>query len=109
LEKEKALHEHAEARQIQRALLPAQEPLISGYAVDGFSVAIERRGEAIWYDYLNLAMASGDRARRRLRQRDGGGTAHVGDAQSVSHGGGGIALPLGGPYALERGTSEGPA
>jgi sigma-B regulation protein RsbU (phosphoserine phosphatase) len=33
LEKEKALREQAEARQIQRALLPEQEPVISGYAI----------------------------------------------------------------------------
>jgi serine phosphatase RsbU (regulator of sigma subunit) len=32
LEKEKALRDQAEARQIQRALLPEQEPVISGYA-----------------------------------------------------------------------------
>ena len=109
LEKEKALHEYAEARQIQRALLPAQEPLISGYAVDGFCLQLNAVG-GDWYDYLNLGDGFwGNRARRRLRQRDGGGTTHVGDAQSVSHGGGGIAVPLGGPYALERGTSEGPA
>jgi GAF domain-containing protein len=35
LAKEKALREQAEASQIQRALLPEREPVISGYAIDG--------------------------------------------------------------------------
>jgi len=97
LEKEKALHEQAEARHIQRALLPAQEPEISGYAVDGFCLQLNAVG-GDWYDYLNLGNGFwGDRARRRLRQRDGGGTAHVGDAQSVSHSGGGVGVSLEGP------------
>lgn len=33
LEKEKALREQGEARQIQRALLPEADPMIEGYAV----------------------------------------------------------------------------
>jgi phosphoserine phosphatase RsbU/P len=53
LEKEKALHEQAEARQIQRALLPAQEPVISGYAVDGSCLQLNAVG-GDWYDYLDL-------------------------------------------------------
>ena len=53
LEKEKALSEQAEARQIQRALLPAQEPIISGYAVDGFCLQLNAVG-GDWYDYLDL-------------------------------------------------------
>jgi phosphoserine phosphatase RsbU/P len=52
-EKEKALREHAEARQIQRALLPAREPVISGYAVDGFCLQLNAVG-GDWYDYLDL-------------------------------------------------------
>jgi sigma-B regulation protein RsbU (phosphoserine phosphatase) len=53
LEKEKALHEQAEARQIQRALLPAQEPVISGYAVDGSCLQLNAVG-GDWYEYLDL-------------------------------------------------------
>jgi sigma-B regulation protein RsbU (phosphoserine phosphatase) len=52
LEKEKALHEQAEARHIQRALLP-QQPVISGYAVDGFCLQLSAVG-GDWYDYLDL-------------------------------------------------------
>jgi sigma-B regulation protein RsbU (phosphoserine phosphatase) len=53
LEKEKALRDQAEARQIQRALLPEQEPVISGYAVDGFCLQLNAVG-GDWYDYLDL-------------------------------------------------------
>jgi sigma-B regulation protein RsbU (phosphoserine phosphatase) len=53
LEKEKALREQAEARQIQRALLPAQEPPIMGYSIDGFCLQLNAVG-GDWYDYLDL-------------------------------------------------------
>ncbi len=53
LEKEKALREQAEARQIQRALLPEREPVISGYAIDGFCLQLNAVG-GDWYDYLDL-------------------------------------------------------
>ena len=53
LEKEKALREQAEARQIQRALLPAQEPQIMGYSIDGFCLQLNAVG-GDWYDYLDL-------------------------------------------------------
>lgn len=53
LEKEKALREQAEARQIQRALLPEQDPVISGYAVDGLCLQLSAVG-GDWYDYLDL-------------------------------------------------------
>jgi GAF domain/Stage II sporulation protein E (SpoIIE) len=53
LEKEKALRDQAEARQIQRALLPEQEPVISGYAMDGFCLQLNAVG-GDWYDYLDL-------------------------------------------------------
>jgi sigma-B regulation protein RsbU (phosphoserine phosphatase) len=53
LEKEKALREHAEARRIQRALLPEMDPTISGYAVDGLCLQLSAVG-GDWYDYLNL-------------------------------------------------------
>ena len=53
LEKEKALREQAEARQIQRALLPEQEPVISGYAIDGSCLQLSAVG-GDWYDYVDL-------------------------------------------------------
>jgi phosphoserine phosphatase RsbU/P len=53
LEKEKALREQAEARHIQRALLPESDPTISGYAVDGLCLQLSAVG-GDWYDYLNL-------------------------------------------------------
>ena len=53
LEKEKALRDQAEARHIQRALLPEQEPVIPGYAVDGFCLQLNAVG-GDWYDYLDL-------------------------------------------------------
>jgi sigma-B regulation protein RsbU (phosphoserine phosphatase) len=53
LEKEKALREQAEARQIQRALLPAQEPVITGYSIDGFCLQLNAVG-GDWYDYMDL-------------------------------------------------------
>src|SRR6202161_3336440 len=53
LEKEKALREQAEARHIQRALLPEREPVISGYAIDGFCLQLSAVG-GDWYDYLDL-------------------------------------------------------
>ena len=62
LEKEKALREQAEARHIQRALLPEQEPAISGYAIDGFCLQLNAVG-GDWYDYLDLGDGLlGDRA-----------------------------------------------
>src|ERR1700678_2748629 len=53
LEKEKALREQAEARHIQRALLPEREPVISGFAIDGFCLQLSAVG-GDWYDYLDL-------------------------------------------------------
>jgi phosphoserine phosphatase RsbU/P len=53
LEKEKALRDQAEARHIQRALLPQQDPEISGYEVDGLCLQLSSVG-GDWYDYLNL-------------------------------------------------------
>src|SRR5438874_8438912 len=53
LEKEKALREQAEARRIQRALLPEEDPVISGYAVDGLCLQLSAVG-GDWYDYLDF-------------------------------------------------------
>ena len=53
LAKEKALREQAEARHIQRALLPEHEPVISGYAMDGFCLQLNAVG-GDWYDYVDL-------------------------------------------------------
>ncbi len=53
LAKEKALREQAEARQIPRALLPEREPVISGYAIDGFCLQLSAVG-GDWYDYVEL-------------------------------------------------------
>ena len=53
LEKEKALREQAEARLIQRALLPEKNPAISGYTVDGLCVQLSAVG-GDWFDYLDL-------------------------------------------------------
>jgi len=54
LEKEKGLRELEEARRIQRALLPDADPLIPGYAVDGFCLQLSAVG-GDWYDFLSLA------------------------------------------------------
>lgn len=54
LEKEKALREQAEARQIQRALLPETNPTISGYTVDGLCLQLSAVG-GDWYDYVRIA------------------------------------------------------
>ena len=54
LEKEKALRDQAEARQIQRALLPETNPAISGYAVDGLCLQLNAVG-GDWYDYLRIS------------------------------------------------------
>jgi sigma-B regulation protein RsbU (phosphoserine phosphatase) len=54
VEKEKALREQAEARQIQRALLPETNPAISGYAVDGLCLQLSAVG-GDWYDYVRIA------------------------------------------------------
>lgn len=54
LEKEKALREQAEAKQIQRALLPETDPTISGYAVDGLCLQLSAVG-GDWYDYLRIS------------------------------------------------------
>jgi phosphoserine phosphatase RsbU/P len=53
LEKEKALREQAEARQIQRALLPEVDPMIEGYAVSGMCLQLSAVG-GDWYDYVRL-------------------------------------------------------
>lgn len=54
LEKEKAQREQAEARQIQRALLPETNPTISGYSVDGLCLQLNAVG-GDWYDYLRIS------------------------------------------------------
>lgn len=53
LEKEKALREQAEARQIQRALLPEADPMIGRYAVSGMCLQLSAVG-GDWYDYVHL-------------------------------------------------------
>ena len=53
-EKEKALREQAEARQIQRALLPQADPMIEDYAVNGMCLQLSAVG-GDWYDYLRIA------------------------------------------------------
>lgn len=53
LEKEKAQREQAEARRIQRALLPENDPAIPGFAVDGVCLQLSAVG-GDWYDYLRL-------------------------------------------------------
>jgi phosphoserine phosphatase RsbU/P len=54
LEKEKVLREQAEARQIQRALLPEANPTIPGYDVDGLCLQLNAVG-GDWYDYMRIA------------------------------------------------------
>ncbi len=54
LDKEKALREQAEARRLQRALLPDEDPVIPGYAIDGVCLQLSAVG-GDWYDYLHLA------------------------------------------------------
>jgi len=51
--KEKALREQAEARQIQRALLPEADPMIKDYAVNGMCLQLSAVG-GDWYDYVRL-------------------------------------------------------
>ncbi len=53
LEKEKALREQDEARRIQRALLPDQDPAIPGYTIDGVCLQLSAVG-GDWYDYISL-------------------------------------------------------
>lgn len=53
LEKEKSLREQADARRIQRALLPERDPTIAGYRVDGLCLQLSAVG-GDWYDYLRL-------------------------------------------------------
>ena len=52
-EKEKAQREQAEARQIQRALLPEADPMIDDYAVNGMCLQLSAVG-GDWYDYMRL-------------------------------------------------------
>jgi phosphoserine phosphatase RsbU/P len=52
-EKEKALREQSEARQIQRALLPEADPMIEGYAVNGMCLQLSAVG-GDWYDYVRM-------------------------------------------------------
>jgi phosphoserine phosphatase RsbU/P len=78
LEKEKALREQAEARQIQRALLPQADPMIEGYAVSGMCLQLSAVGDD-WYDYVRLGAGLwGNRSRRRMRQGHGGSIVDVG-------------------------------
>jgi phosphoserine phosphatase RsbU/P len=53
LEKEKALREQDEARRIQRALLPDEDPAVPGYAIDGVCLQLSAVG-GDWYDYISL-------------------------------------------------------
>lgn len=53
LEKERALREQDEARRIQRALLPVEDPVIPGYTVDGVCLQLNAVG-GDWYDYVPL-------------------------------------------------------
>jgi phosphoserine phosphatase RsbU/P len=53
LEKERALREQDEARRIQRALLPENDPDIPGYRVDGVCLQLSAVG-GDWYDYMPL-------------------------------------------------------
>jgi sigma-B regulation protein RsbU (phosphoserine phosphatase) len=53
LANEKALREQAEARQIQRALLPEADPTIEGYTVTGMCLQLSAVG-GDWYDYLHI-------------------------------------------------------
>jgi phosphoserine phosphatase RsbU/P len=53
LANEKALREQAEARQIQRALLPEADPTIAGYTVSGMCLQLSAVG-GDWYDYLHI-------------------------------------------------------
>ncbi|MBV9341828.1 MAG: SpoIIE family protein phosphatase [Acidobacteria bacterium] len=52
-EKEKALREQAEARQIQRALLPESDPIVENYALSGTCLQLSAVG-GDWYDYVRL-------------------------------------------------------
>jgi phosphoserine phosphatase RsbU/P len=52
-EKEKALREQAEARQIQRALLPEADPMIEDFVVSGMCLQLSAVG-GDWYDYMRL-------------------------------------------------------
>jgi sigma-B regulation protein RsbU (phosphoserine phosphatase) len=54
LEKEKGMREQEEARSIQRALLPDADPVVPGYALDGFCLQLNAVG-GDWYDFVNLA------------------------------------------------------
>lgn len=53
LQKERALREQDEARQIQAALLPGTPPLIPGYSVEGVCLQVRAVG-GDWYDYVAL-------------------------------------------------------
>lgn len=53
LEKERGLQEQDEARRIQRALLPVDDPVIPGYTVDGVCLQLSAVG-GDWYDYVPL-------------------------------------------------------
>jgi len=106
LEKEKALREQAEARHIQRALLPEHDPPIAGYAVDGLCLQLGAVG-GDWYDYLDLG---DDKWGIALGDVCGKGMAAAllmsSDAEFVSHRGRSGRLPFRGPYALESGIAE---
>jgi sigma-B regulation protein RsbU (phosphoserine phosphatase) len=54
LAKEKGLREQEEARGIQRALLPDEDPEVPGYALDGFCLPLNAVG-GDWYDFVSLA------------------------------------------------------
>jgi phosphoserine phosphatase RsbU/P len=53
LQKERALSEQDEARVIQSALLPASDPVLPGYHVEGNCVQVRAVG-GDWYDYVPL-------------------------------------------------------
>jgi sigma-B regulation protein RsbU (phosphoserine phosphatase) len=52
-EKENAQRDQAEARQIQRALLPEADPIIEDYVVNGMCLQLSAVG-GDWYDYIRL-------------------------------------------------------
>jgi len=53
LEKERALKELEEARQVQTGLFPAQSPALPGFTIDGRCIPC-REVAGDWFDYLQL-------------------------------------------------------
>jgi phosphoserine phosphatase RsbU/P len=108
-EKEKALREQAEARQIQRALLPEADPIIEGYAVSGMCLQLSAVG-GDWYDYVRLGDAlMGNRSRRRMRQGHGGSLVDVGYAQPFPLNSRRVTLSIRSPCTPEQVACERPS